>query len=288
MKKMCAVLVVAMVAVACSPKVKTAVLKKDVGALGQSDAIVVIDEDKPAPSKGILVGRIRAADTGFTVNCSYPEMIEHIRAKAKSVGANVIKISDWQKPNGWSTCDRISADLYRVDNIGDYEAEIAWTPTRKLTWEDFKKAENNYPSGSSANAAAVSSCGIGVTSARKGLFSAQAFVVAVFYANDSWVRADAKNPAVLIHEQAHFDLAELYARKMRKVIKEAGKEGVLLAGAVHQRYYAEYVQRQTRYDMETQHGIDAEAQQQWLTTIEQELNDLKEHAWPSPENLATP
>lgn len=74
---------------------------------------------------------------------------------------------------------------------------------------------------------------------------------------------------------------------MRKAIKEAGREGVLLAVAVHQRYYAEYVQRQTRYDMETGHGTDPEAQRQWLTTIEQELDDLKEHAWPISENLAS-
>jgi len=282
---MLAVLVVAILVVACSPRVTTTVLKNDVGALSHSDPIVVIDESQPAPADGVLVGRIRASDTGFTVNCSYPEMIEQIKIKAQTLGANVIKVSYRKKPDTWSTCDRVSADLYRVDHVGDYETEISWTPSRKLVWEDFKKPDNNYPSGAIADAAAVSSCGISVISARKGLFSAQAFVFAVFVTNDSWVRPDAKDPAVLTHEQAHFDLAELYARKMRKIIKEAGNEGVLLATAVHQRYYTEYVQRQTRYDMETQHGIDTEAQQQWLTTIEQELNDLQEHA--SPETLAS-
>jgi hypothetical protein len=93
----------------------------------------------------------------------------------------------------------------------------------------------------------------------------------------SWAVPGKVDDRVLRHEQAHFDLNEVYRRMLEALLpclqaQNATKEGVIgaLDATLHQRA-AEILGRlqaaQTRYDAETCHGNDATGQARWEDQI---------------------
>ncbi len=104
-------------------------------------------------------------------------------------------------------------------------------------------------------------------------------VYAWFDARNSWVRpSDINNKSLLLHEQGHFDLAEILARQYRQQLSETtfSRAGYtdsikiifakLLSGA-----YA----TQEKYDAETSHGMNSKRQAYWQTFITSELKKLE-------------
>ena len=92
-------------------------------------------------------------------------------------------------------------------------AEFHWSDHSKLSWDDFKGGIGT----DEEEVAAATHCGIGfrttspaTTDDKPGIE-----VYNLFYANKSWVKPDAKVPEILTHEQGHFDLCEIYTRKLR-------------------------------------------------------------------------
>lgn len=167
--------------------------------------------------------------------------------------------------------------FFWIEEIKEYEKEIAWTQQRKLSWEDFKKIGQDEGLGFDA----VSHCGILAQSGRMhALSSGKVFVSAVFYTNNSWVNPQSKTPELLAHEQLHFDLSELYARKMRKAFSEAdlnGQNVIVLGEFIHQKYSKELMGRQELYDEETNHSKDIDAQKKWNKMVKQELDELNNY-----------
>ena len=86
---------------------------------------------------------------------------------------------------------------------------------------------------------------------------------------------------LLEHEQLHFDLAELAARRIRKRFDEF-KDGCHEAGgaeaiqAMVSEVDRELQQEQARYDRETSHGVNLRAQDQWLRRIRKLLETTRE------------
>src|SRR5436190_4980330 len=95
---------------------------------------------------------------------------------------------------------------------------IPWSINRKLTWNDFHGFASSYSQADAATAIHIS--------ARPFYHKKKLYydVNAYFIPNQSWFRT--KSAALLRHEQLHFDIAELYARKVRKKISEYSQMGV--------------------------------------------------------------
>jgi predicted secreted Zn-dependent protease len=93
----------------------------------------------------------------------------------------------------------------------------------------------------------------------------------------SWVVSGKATASVLEHEQAHFDLNEVYRRKLEAVLpclqaKQATKQGVIdaLNTSLHQKaneILAQLQVAQARYDAETRHGNDTAGQARWEAQI---------------------
>ena len=99
---------------------------------------------------------------------------------------------------------------------------LNWTQHPTLTWTDFK----GQPPKSVSYPSAVSDTGFRYQLAcRNGLLDIDA--AAFFSPGGSWARPDGRTPELLRHEQGHFDMAELYALRLRKAIQDAkiGCEG---------------------------------------------------------------
>lgn len=146
-----------------------------------------------------------------------------------------------------------------------------WNAGAKLTWADFK---GKVDSGSTFIAVTVSGIQYKLRFDSRGLSDS---VFAVFYKAESWVKAPTER--ALIHEQGHFDITEVYARRLRKRLEEfvpkrgsLGHQLELLYDEVEAAREAE----ERLYDQQTGHGSDAVRQAEWEVRILKELRELDE------------
>src|SRR5579885_2924178 len=89
---------------------------------------------------------------------------------------------------------------------------INWQAGRKLTWNDYYGKPDP-----ASDAAASTATYLGIQYS----FSNNTFQLKIscsFSKNKSWVRY--KNDFVLSHEQGHFDITELFARRLNKAMSE--------------------------------------------------------------------
>jgi len=92
----------------------------------------------------------------------------------------------------------------------DNADEIAWSESSKLTWDDFK----GIPDTSKVYVWAETTYKIQITDLILEKEVPKYKVRCYFIKSASWTITDDK--LSLMHEQLHFDIAELYARKIRK------------------------------------------------------------------------
>ena len=141
------------------------------------------------------------------------------------------------------------------------EEVISWSPGLKLSWVDFKGKPTNR------EAAAITASGITYsfsTTSWKDEVTLDFIVTTHFYPNKSWYRPDLCDAVILSHEQLHFDIAEVFARKMRKRLastKFTKNVKAEVAKIYDEINIALYV-FQNRYDNET--NFSKAREKQWL------------------------
>lgn len=150
---------------------------------------------------------------------------------------------------------------------------IHWQANKKLTYNDFKS-----PVDENSSNAALSNTSIKLDMG----YNSKGFnykVNCVFDKSKSWMRI--KNEKILAHEQGHFDITELYARKLNEAMKNyvfnqstASKD----MSAIYQRIMTEHEQTQQEYDRESDYSRNAEGQAKWSKKIANELKELEEYA----------
>jgi len=155
------------------------------------------------------------------------------------------------------------------------EETMTWNETRKLTWADFK-ADPNMQSDAAALTASGITFGYSVKNTGSRIIDFSTSVDAHFYPNKSWYLKDKSDDYILKHEQLHFDITELYARKFRQqltrlVVNQNVKEQM---NRLHITINEALNETQKRYDSQTNHSINAEMQEQWQNFIASELKVL--------------
>ena len=155
--------------------------------------------------------------------------------------------------------------LVHVQNPGNL---IEWSNDRKLTWNDFQgQAETN-----SVNAALTSSSiKIDFGYNRSGFTYT---IRCLFNKQRSWGRV--KNEYILAHEQGHFDIAEIHARKLHKALRAYRFNSRTVnedISAIYDRIMKEHNAFQSTYDEETDHSRLPEKQREWLGNIDSLLNE---------------
>lgn len=100
-----------------------------------------------------------------------------------------------------------------------------------------------------------------------------------YFAKDkSWRRSDT-SLALLKHEQVHFDIAELVARKIREDISELKPTNINRLFSKVEQIYNKHTRitwnNYNAYDRETDHGTIPEKQKSWENKVEKELQNMK-------------
>lgn len=157
--------------------------------------------------------------------------------------------------------------------------KMQWNEDRQLTWNDFK----GVPDMGDSYVASTNS-GISFSFSYKvkdGTMTMDYEVLCNFYPEQSWYKSDLVTPYILKHEQTHFDISELYARKLRKAMEETSfsnnpKEEV---NTLYQNIEAARRKLQTKFDFETDHSKNEPVEIQWRRFVAKELK--KYERWKS-------
>ncbi len=153
-----------------------------------------------------------------------------------------------------------------------HEDLVDWSASR-LSWADYKaKAE----AGSDAAAITTTYLSFEYNVGKEGL---KYTIQCRFSRNRSWGLH--KTDYILSHEQGHFDIAEIYARKLHKAMSEYAfnrKTFQQDLKKIYETVMDEKDDMQNRYDKETNHSIKRDKQAEWLTRIAELLEEYKDYA----------
>jgi hypothetical protein len=201
----------------------------------------------------------------------------------------------------------------RIDAPLDSADVIAW---RQLTAGDFLSDHPPGPFATQAVRPVAVTCAYVVASPRARIFPTpvpgapadSAFTATVenlsFHALMSrscswWNRETGVSPAyVLAHEQIHFDLFEVTARKLNRDfpgmlevmdVRAGSLNGVVAATQAYvqqalNRALQETAKQNYAFDRETSFGFEPLRQEGWRRRLDRDLKELKEHAAP-PEQV---
>jgi hypothetical protein len=153
---------------------------------------------------------------------------------------------------------------------------LPWSAVRRLAWSDFQGIP---PSRGDESALTAYSLFHGATCTGR---SFEFRVVAAFLPRQSWVKpAIVANPTesvrTLRHEQTHFDLSEVHARRMRRYFSELFEPCMKTAeelGSLAERFVREEAAAQRTYDDETNHGRVPRKQTEWEAEVDRQLASL--------------
>lgn len=156
------------------------------------------------------------------------------------------------------------------------DTKIYWSTEKLLTWDDFQgKAQAN-----STNAA-ISSTGIIYSPAPKQeTGKLEIDIICYFDKKKSWVKINSKDETGLKHEQGHFNISEIYARKFRKTVigcKLKTKTWNDKLQKLYSQNHIELNKYQDLYDKETDHYRNQQKQIEWNEKIAKELKELDDY-----------
>lgn len=149
---------------------------------------------------------------------------------------------------------------------------IYWSPSNKLVWSDFTGTPD-YKS----NQGAISYCGI-TYSLSYNKFGYSFNVSCYFNKVKSWVSYFSN--IGLIHEQGHFDIAELFARKLRQAFENYNFNQSTVKEDF-KNIYNDIIMRRAKfdnqYDTETNFSLNKIKQLGWNQKILLQLDSLHKY-----------
>ena len=155
----------------------------------------------------------------------------------------------------------------------DFRVYKEWQQFNPLKWEDFKGSRPQQFHGDAGTMVKIKAVPYLV---RKKIYYD---VYTLFNKSESW--ALEKSPQLLAHEQLHFDIAELYARKIRKRIQQLSgdkKNDLKVYNQEIRKLLNESNEFDRLYDIETLHGIMIKKQLEWQEKVKNALVALKDFA----------
>jgi hypothetical protein len=160
----------------------------------------------------------------------------------------------------------------------DTHDKLYWDERNQLAWSDFKEVGTLR-----GNEVAHVNTGTEIHLISYKNNSAKYQIRAFICKSNTLVKKGKQNPHLLNHEQVHFDIRELYTRKLRKVFatqvfKEDSFENAF--NQITTLKYKECIDYQELYDSETNHSKNKEKQEEWNKRIAKELEELEAYSNP--------
>jgi hypothetical protein len=160
---------------------------------------------------------------------------------------------------------------------GREKETIVWSPEVTLKADDFRA---DVPQNAEFDARSWT----GIDFNGNCLAGQFAFeVYAIFHRDSSWIKPHRAIREVLHHEKLHFDIAEIYARRLRSAFADISRPCEDLQDtrsridSILQVNELALAQEQQKFDRETRHGTNAVKQLQWENNIKLRLEKLSQY-----------
>jgi hypothetical protein len=156
--------------------------------------------------------------------------------------------------------------------VNDSRDLLEWNEFYQLAWDDFQGQPTAESIGDAGTAVNIKAKPFYIK--RRIMYDVDVY----FNRKQSWARA--KSDALLRHEQLHFDIAELYARKIRKrivALQENGVSDIKIYNSAIKQILEESNDADRQYDLETLHGALTKKQLIWERRVKEQLQGLKDY-----------
>lgn len=161
---------------------------------------------------------------------------------------------------------------------------IEYSTAGKFHWGLFKgKINQRHLDEMGHNTGAVTVSSLSYKTLKFDGRTAVIKITAEFHPTESWTRYPklTNSKVALEHEKRHFDICEIYARKLRQLVSEADFSRPTFNDELNRLFKkvtAEQRDIQALYDQETDHSIDEERQVVWNRKIDAQLNALDDYS----------
>lgn len=169
------------------------------------------------------------------------------------------------------------AFLFLLPESGDNSALIRRMEKDKVHWADFQGSPDM---ASQYDAQVYSGIHYSFSYQHQGSNTALKYEVHSFINPAlSWSKREKQSAELLAHEQLHYDISELYARKMRKALAsyKLSKHAKADIEKLFNRINTERKRMQAKYDAETEHSKNRPAQKSWELFVASELWNLNNY-----------
>lgn len=160
--------------------------------------------------------------------------------------------------------------VHSLKESGDY---LPWAHVRPLTWDDFLCEPKR-----NTDAVALTSTALGIA---YNVSNNQLHyeITCGFSKAKSWGLL--KTEYILAHEQGHFDITEIFARKLYKELRDykfRKRNFRQDVNEIYDRVVKEKENFQFAYDSLTDHSRNRSIQKEWLEKIQELLNETEPYA----------
>src|SRR6266498_95902 len=153
------------------------------------------------------------------------------------------------------------------------EQFIEWSASKRLTWDDYLAKPAPL-----SDAAAITNTALGIEyHIKNNVLSYK--ISCRFSKTRSWGKY--KTDYILQHEQGHFDITEIFARRLAKELREYKfnlRKYQDDLGKIYKKLMDGKEDYQNKYDKETDYSRNKEKQSEWLKKIADELEETDEFA----------
>ena len=158
------------------------------------------------------------------------------------------------------------------------EEQLVWDETYRLTWSDFRGDPQEDVDAVAITASGLSSSLSARTTSTR-LVDYTVTITANFYPEKSWFKPGRVDEIVLAHEQLHFDITELNARKLRKKIADYNFTLNIKAelNRLVENANRDLAVMQELYDSQSNYSMAIEGQKKWQVYVRNELRKLSSY-----------
>lgn len=80
--------------------------------LQYNESVKVLSTTSQLPDGATKIGIVQIGDSGFSTNCGLEKVLDDAKMEARKMGGNLLLITRHKTPDFWSTCHRITADVF--------------------------------------------------------------------------------------------------------------------------------------------------------------------------------
>ena len=218
--------------------------------------------------------------TSITFNRTQGDYNNYETLLSKLIEKSVMYFDEWMEEN-FDTNQKLIRSLKVVIN-SDYQLEdpekgdtIFWSPTRKMSWEDFTGI---MPKTSRYSAQIFNNFEyIAPLKLENGVLTINLQMKVYMLKSGSWTSSTSLSDYSIAHEQVHFDLTKIVVERFKQKAKETltidnyDSELQLLFIEM----YREMNRFQKEYDDESNHSVNVLGQQKWQQFVDEELRGVR-------------